>query len=123
MLKFSQSQFEQLATAAHAQFVIRLDAFMAAQVGTRWTDRPAGLRRAQIEAAVEHGVALGIAEEVYVAQFTLVSLIRGERFLREPASMQILNSARMTWRQKLFQLTALAGIDLSDGAGLGRGTT
>ena len=59
--------------------------------------------------------ALGIEQDVYLAQFALLHLMAGEPFLNRSDAQRIIVDIEMTWREKMFQLIALAGIDLSDG--------
>lgn len=85
------------------------------QIGPTWSVRPVSERLRRLLDACSRGLALGIEQEVYLAQFALLHLMAGEPFLNRPDAQRITVDTEMTWREKMFQLIALAGIDLSDG--------
>ena len=104
-----------LSIAKREHFAARVDALLLRQVGPTWSMRPVAERLRRLFDACSRGLALGIEQEVYLAQFALLQLIAGEPFLNRADAQSIIVGTEMTWREKMFQLIALAGIDLSDG--------
>jgi hypothetical protein len=77
---------------------------------------PASERLRQLSESCSRGLALGIVQEVYLAQFMLLHAMVGDDFLATPAARLIIDRTDMTWREKMFQLIALTGADVSQGA-------
>lgn len=115
MLQISRSQISRLSIAKREHFAARVDALLVRQVGPKWSVRPSSERLRRLLDACSRGLALGIEQEVYLAQFALLHLMAGESFLNRSDAQRIIIDIEMTWREKMFQLIALAGIDLSDG--------
>lgn len=115
MLQISRPQMSRLSVAKRDHFAARVDALLVRQVGSTWSVRPVSERLRRPLDACSRGLALGIEQEVYLAQFALLHLMAGEPFLNRSDAQGIIVDIEMTWREKMFQLIALAGIDLSDG--------
>lgn len=115
MLRFSSTQEEQLRQRGIQRFVLRLDAMLCRESAATWAARGRDDRTAALQAAVAEGARLGIREEVYLAQFAILYVMTGSRLLQLPGAGRIVESAAMGWREKVYQLIALAGIDLAAG--------
>ena len=69
-----------LSVAQREHFAARVDALLVRQVGSTWSVRPVSERLRRLLNACSRGLALGIEQEVYLAQFALLHLIAGEPF-------------------------------------------
>lgn len=116
MLKISLHQVRRLEQALHVAFVARLDSTFCEDLGETWSQMDAVIRHQTLQLGCYEGLKLGIGTELQLAQFTLLYVLRGEALLQDPDATAILSHSRLNWRQKLFQLTHLLGLNLDDDA-------
>ena len=116
MLKFTRRQLDHLQEQKTRRFALEVDDMLGQTVGAPWTAIEPALRLQRLGASCTRGIELGITQEVYLAQFAMLHAMAGEAFLERPQARAIVSSEAMGWREKMYQLIALAGVDITQGA-------
>ena len=115
MINFTRRQLDELQEQKTRRFALEVDDMLGRTVGAPWVVIAPELRLQRLDASCTRGLALGITQEVYLAQFAMLHAMAGEAFLARPQARAIIGSETMGWREKLYQLIALAGVDITQG--------